>query len=229
MTSIDKDEIPILHLDDAVVVASKPGGLLVHRSRESTDTVFLLQRLGYQLGRFLYPIHRLDRAASGVIAMALSREAAKNLQSNMQAEDAIKEYIVLVRGEAPEQGETDRPLTSDKGIRRPCRTSFKRLAFFNRSSLLRVRIATGRRHQIRRHLAHLRHQVIGDTTYGKGRINNFLRETYGLPRLFLHACLLDVKHPIEPGRLRVEAPLASDLREYLLRLPGVDEKLVASL
>ena len=85
------------------------------------------------------------------------------------------------------------------------------------SSLLRARIHTGRRHQVRRHLHHLAHQVIGDTKYGKGKINRSLRETYGLPRMFLHAALLELRHPATDEPLRLEAPLADDLRAYLLR------------
>ncbi|MCZ6793843.1 MAG: pseudouridine synthase [Planctomycetota bacterium] len=224
------EDIEILHLDDSVVVANKPPELLVHRSRESRDTVFLLQRLARQVDRFLYPVHRLDRAASGVIAMAFSSEAARDLQACLGADDAVKEYLVLVRGETPERGESRRPLTDRRtGVRKPACTVFERLAVFSRCSLLKVRIRTGRHHQIRRHLAHLRHQVIGDTSHGKGRINQFFRDEYGLPRLFLHAHLLDIRHPAGEGRLRVRAPLARDLREFLGRLPDPDPDLVARL
>lgn len=223
-------EIDILHADDAVVVANKPPGLLVHRSPRSSDRVFLLQELGRKLDRHLYPVHRLDRAASGTIAMAFSPEDASKLQAALSAGDAVKEYLALVRGETPERGESDRPLTDRRrGVRKPAHTSFERLAVWSRCSLLRVRIGTGRHHQIRRHFAHLRHQLIGDTTHGKGRINNFFRESYGLPRLFLHARRLDVRHPRGHGRLDVRAPLPDDLRAFLLRLPDVDERIVEGL
>jgi len=229
---LPRPEISILHEDDWVVVADKPPLLLVHRSRESTDRVFLLQELSAKVGQHLYPVHRLDRAASGVIAMAKSSEAARALQSSLAADDAVKEYLVLVRGETPERGVIDRPLTdrsTEARTKKAAWTSFERIAFFSRSSLLRVRIKTGRHHQIRRHFAHLAHQVIGCSHHGKGRINTFFRETYGLPRLFLHARVLDVEHPSKEGRLRVEAPLAEDLRAFLLRLPDIDRELVARL
>jgi tRNA pseudouridine65 synthase len=222
--------IEILHEDEDVVVASKPAGLLVHRSPESADRVFLLQELGYRLRRHLFPVHRLDRAASGAIAFACSSDAARRLQAHLAAADAVKEYLVLVRGETPERGEIDRPLTDHaSGKVKPAFTSFERIACFSRCSLLRVRIKTGRHRQIRRHFAHLAHQVIGCTHHGKGNINRFFRERYGLPRLFLHSRLIDVLHPDGHSRLRAVAPLAGDLRQFLLRLEDVDRDLVAAL
>jgi tRNA pseudouridine65 synthase len=223
------DDFPILHLEDAFVAASKPGGLIVHRTRESTDRVFLLQELSAQVGRFLYPVHRLDRAASGVILFAFSSEAARLLQAALGAEDARKEYLTLVRGSTPERWESDLPLKNEKGVPQAARTSFERLAEFSRLSLVRARIFTGRRHQIRRHLARAAHQVLGDSTYGKGRINQFFRETYGLPRLFLHAATVEITHPWQGGRLVIRAPLAEDLRAFLLRLPDCPVDLVAGL
>ena len=219
----------VLHRDEALVAVSKPGGLIVHRTPESTDRVFLLQELGAQLGRFLYPVHRLDRAASGVIVFALSSEAAAMLQAALQSPDARKEYLVLARGSAPGRFEVDRPLKNENGTPQEARTSFEKLAEMSRASLLRARIYTGRRHQIRRHLSRSAHQVIGDTTYGKGRINAFLREHYGLPRLFLHAERLEITHPLSGERLVIRAPLAEDLRGFLLRLPDCPVELVQAL
>jgi tRNA pseudouridine65 synthase len=216
--------LEILHRDESIVVVNKPGGLLVHRSHESSDRVFLLQELARQLDRRVYPVHRLDRAASGAIAFALSSDSARNLQANLSAADSRKEYLALVRGSAPVAGVIERALTQHA-----CRSEFERLAEVSRCSLLRVRISTGRRHQIRRHLAHIHHQIIGDTTYGKGKINRFFRETYGLPRLFLHAWRLELRHPETGERLRIAAPLPADLREFLSRLPDVDAALLATL
>ncbi len=119
------ERVAVLHHDDDVVVADKPSGLLVHRSPESTDRVFLLQELGARVGRYLYPVHRLDRAASGVVAFALTSDAARALQAHMSRDDAIKEYLVLVRGETAERGEIDRPLTDhDVGVRKPALTTY---------------------------------------------------------------------------------------------------------
>ncbi len=222
-------DFPILHLDESFVAVSKPGGLIVHRTGESRDTVFLLQELGAQLGRFLYPVHRLDRAASGVIAFALSSEDAKLLQAALSADDARKEYLVLARGTTPEAWEVDRPLKNEAGVPQPAHTAFERVAEFSRLSLVRARIFTGRRHQIRRHLARSANQVLGDTTYGKGRINQFFRDTYGLPRLFLHAAALEIRHPRSGERVVLRAPLEEDLRAFLRRLPDCPADLVGSL
>jgi len=221
--------IPLLHLDDDFVAASKPGGLIVHRTRESSDRVFLLQELSAQVGRFLYPVHRLDRAASGAIIFAFSSEAARLLQAALGAEDARKEYLTLVRGSPPERWESADPLKNENGVPQAARTSFERLAEFFRLSLLRARIWTGRRHQIRRHLARAAHQILGDSTYGKGRINAFFRETYGLPRLFLHAESIEITHPRTGARLVLRAPLAEDLRAFVLRLPDCPRELVEGL
>ena len=123
----------------------------------------------------------------------------------------------------------DRPLTGEHGNKQPASSEFERIAEFSRCSLLRVRITTGRRHQIRRHLDGLAHQIIGDTTYGKGRINQWFRENYGLPRMFLHAARLAVAHPATGEPLDLRAPLPDDLRAFLTRLPDVDAELVAAL
>lgn len=222
-------EIEIVHRDDSIVAVSKPGGLLCHRSAESRDRVFLLQEVRRRLGAHLYPVHRLDRAASGILVMGLSPEAARGLQQALASPDARKEYLVVVRGSTPERWESSRPLTSDTGVVRPARTEFERIAEFSRLSLLRARLRTGRRHQIRRHLAHEAHQVLGDTTYGKGRINRFFRDEFGLPRLFLHASTLELRHPVTGRSIALRSPLAADLREFLGRLPDVPPGLVETL
>jgi tRNA pseudouridine65 synthase len=106
-----RDPLEILHQDGSMVIVNKPGGLLVHRSHESSDRVFLLQELARQLDLRVYPVHRLDRAASGAIAFALSSDAARKLQANLSAGDARKEYLALVRGSAPTRGVIERALT----------------------------------------------------------------------------------------------------------------------
>ncbi len=218
--------VDVLYEDEALVVVDKPGGILCHRTRESSDRVFLLQTVGRQLGAHLYPIHRLDRATSGAIVFARSSSDARRLQESLTGPGARKEYLTLVRGSTPELWESTRPLSKTKGNRQPAHTSFEKIAEFSRCSLLRARLHTGRRNQIRRHLAHAAHQVLGDTSYGKGRINQYFREHYGLPRLFLHAHRLEIDHPRTDERVTFVAPLATDLREFLLRLPDVEPDLL---
>ena len=159
--------------------------------------------------------------------MALSSDAARQLQERLSG--ARKEYIALVRGTPPDEFSSDRPLTGSSGVKREAHSSFERLASFDRCSLVRARITTGRRHQIRRHLHHLAHQIIGDTQYGKGRINQYHRDTYGLPRLALHAHQIEFEHPHGDETVSVTCPLAADLREYLLKLQDVPRDLIATL
>ena len=212
--------LPILFSDDRFVVVAKPSGLLVHRSSIAADRVTLLQLLRDQIGCFVYPAHRLDRPASGAIAFALSGEDARFLQAALQAEDACKEYLVMCRGETAPEFISDRPLTSDRGVAQEASTSFERIAVVRGFSLLRARLATGRRHQIRRHLAHLGHQVVGDTKYGKGGINRWLRSEFGLERLFLHAARLRCAF------FDVRAPLAPDLTAFLDRFASRGTELL---
>ena len=208
-----------------MIAVHKPAGILVHRIPDArSDPHYMLQLLRDQVGRFLFPVHRLDRNTSGVLLFAFGSEEARALHDRLKEEDTRKEYLVLVRGSTEDAFESRRPLTG-----RESWTEFRKLAEFSRSSLLRARIHTGRRHQVRRHLHHLAHQVIGDTKYGKGKINRSLRETYGLPRMFLHAALLELRHPATDVPLRIEVPLAADLRAYLKRLPDVPPDLIDSL
>lgn len=219
--------LPILWQDEGIVVVSKPGGMTVHRERGSRGGErHVLQTLSRQIGQYVYPVHRLDRQTSGVIAFGLNADATRELQDALP--EATKQYLVLVRGETPPEFTCDRPLTSEKGVKQEARTEFRTLASFARSSLLRATIRTGRRHQIRRHLSHLAHQVIGDANYGKGRINRYLREEFGLPRMFLHAQRLALVHPTS-GAIDVRDPLPADLRDYLGRLPDVDVEALDEL
>lgn len=219
----------ILFRDEHYVAVDKPGGILVHRSAAASDDTALLQLLRDQLGRFLFPVHRLDRAASGVVLFALEREAAAAAQQALHAEDTEKWYLTLVRGETPPTFESRRALHSDAGVLQDAWTEFRRIAPIGGFTLLDVRLHTGRRHQIRRHLAHAAHQIIGDVRYGKGRINRSLREQYGLPRMFLHARHLRLRHPLSGEPLSIASPLAADLRSFLARLPEASEDLLQRL
>lgn len=216
--------IAVLYRDDHVVALDKPPGLLVHRTPESRDRVFLLQTAAAQLGRYLYPIHRLDRATSGLILFGLSSEAARRFHDALAAPEARKRYLALARGDAPDRFASDRPLSG-----KPARTCFETLARFHRSSLLRATIASGRRHQIRRHAAHLAHHLIGDTSYGKGKINRSLRERHALPRLCLHAHQLALSHPFTGEPLRLTCPLAPDLAAFFMRLDDAPTDLITRL
>lgn len=220
--------LPILYRDSTLVAIAKPAGMPVHRSREHADAgAVVLQALRDQLGCHVYPVHRLDRPTSGVLVLALSSGGARSLQERLAAPAAEKWYLALVRGRFPQEPFTlERPLTKrPSGVVQEARTDFEWVRHvdlgggFGVGSLVRARIHTGRRHQIRRHLGHLRHHVLVDTTHGKGAINRHAREVLGIPRLFLHAERLRLGHPRTGEPLEIVAPLPDDLAVPLGRLP----------
>lgn len=214
-------ELSVLHQDREFIAVSKPSGLLVHRSFEAPDRDVLLRRVRDRVGKYVYPIHRIDRPTSGIVLFALSKESAAAASSALGSETTLKEYLLLARGETPEVFMSDRPLTTEDGIRRPALSEFLTLERFGRVSLVRARIRTGRRHQIRRHLNHLGAHVVGDTQYGKGWLNREFRERFSLHRLFLHAHRLTLD--IEPFETRIDVtdPLPPELAAVLERLRGI--------
>jgi tRNA pseudouridine65 synthase len=211
-------EIRILHEDEHLVAVSKPSGLLVHRRPDSRDRAFLVQRVGEQTGRRLYPAHRIDRAASGIVVFATSSEDARWVQASMTAPEARKEYLVLLRGQPPEAFSVFRPLSDDRGNKRVARTTVEAVTRFDRATLARIRLHTGRHHQIRRHMNHMGHHVVGDTSHGKGQVNREFRENHGLHRLFLHHTRLELHHVPRGDRLAIEDPLPQELQWVLDRL-----------
>ena len=223
-------EIPVLYQDETMIAVDKPSGIFVHRTALGPDRRVLVKVLGDQLERRLFPVHRLDRATSGVILFGFNSEAARGVHDALRAPDARKRYIVVARGTTEPAFSSERPLTNRRtGKKQDARTEFETLASFFRLSIVQATIHTGRQNQIRRHLSHLAHQVIGCTSYGKGKINQFFRDEYGLPRLCLHATDVRFTHPTTGEATTIRAPLADDLRAFLLRLPDVDRALVESL
>ena len=222
----------IVHQDDHVVAVDKPPGLLVHRTRLASGEEFLLQCLRRQLGRRVYTVHRLDRPTSGVLVFGLSAGLARELSAQFEHQQVSKRYLAVVRGWPDPAGSIDYPLAdpeaSAPGQRapRPALTDYRRLGTVelpeavgryatSRYALVLACPRSGRRHQIRRHLAHIRHPVIGDTTHGEGRHNRFFRERLGLARLLLHAWSLELTHPATGARLRVAAPPDADWQRLL--------------
>jgi len=213
--------LPILHADATFVVIDKPAGIAVHRGM-ARDRIVLVDVAERQLGRPVFPVHRLDRATSGALLLALGSEAARLLQAQFEEGTTDKRYLALVRGHPPESGVIDHPVPRAlDGPRVPARTEFRRLAVWERYALIEARPRTGRLHQIRRHLKHIGHPLIGDVRYGKGEHNRLFRETFGLYRLALHAVSLAFEHPESGAPLSVAAPLPPDLGTVLASM-GVD-------
>lgn len=238
-----RETLPVLHLDDRMVVVDKPSGLLVHRSPiDRHETRFALQIVRDQLGRRVYPVHRLDKGTSGALVLALDREAATLLSQAFATRSVTKTYVALVRGWPDASGTIDRALAAVEDERigessrvpRDAVTTFRRLATYelpvrvdryptSRYALLELAPLTGRRHQLRRHLAGASHPIVGDSTYGKGRHNRLFAERYGVRRLLLACTGIEFEStPGGTGPLRVAAPLAAEFASLLTALGSVE-------
>ncbi len=227
------DQFTILFEDEHLVAIDKPSGILVHRTRISEDTRFVLQLLRDQLGRRLYPVHRLDRGTSGVLVFGKTRQAAALLSEQFRDKGVGKKYLAIIRGHVEEEGTIDYPIARDTS--RPLQeaiTHYTRLGQSEipyavgryataRYSLVEARPVTGRHHQVRRHFAHIRHPVIGDKKHGDVKHNKFMREQWGNSRLLLHASSLAFVHPVSGEKVSITAPLDAVFRTALgqLRLP----------
>jgi len=243
--------LPILFQDDVIVAVNKPSGLLVHRSEiDRHETRFALQLVRDQIGQRVYPVHRLDKPTSGVLLFALDSDTARRLSESFAERQACKSYIAVCRGFAPESVYVDYALKeeldkyTDKKARRDrppqeAQTHFSRLATTeldveiegypqSRYSLIECRPETGRKHQIRRHLKHLSHPIIGDAKHGRGRHNRYFKHQLGIDRLLLHASRLQITHPDSGAPLELAAPL-DDRFLILMKRFGWEQALPAYL
>lgn len=224
------DRLPIIYRDEFLVAINKPSGLLVHRSEiDRHETRFAMQLVRDQIGQAVYPVHRLDKPTAGVLVFALSSEVARKMGEMFMQHSLEKTYLAVVRGHAPDDITVDHPLTeepdaySDKHARnnKPAQTAlthFKTLAkteqLFSvdkypttRYSLVQCQPCTGRKHQIRRHLKHISHPIIGDAKHGKGIHNRFFQQQFACEGLLLAATELAFLHPITQVPLRLHATL----------------------
>ena len=216
--------IDILFVDPHLVVVDKPSGLLVHRGWDDDDDVAMFRARDALGGAHVFPVHRLDRGTSGALVLARTHDAASALSRMFEEGRIEKHYLALVRGTPPESGVVDYAIPKkEDGPRVPALTRFQRIARseVDRCSLVLAMPETGRLHQIRRHLRHINHPLIGDVKHGSGPLNRHYRTTYGLHRLALHACHVAFDHPLGGPRVEVTAPMPEDLGVALdaLRLP----------
>jgi tRNA pseudouridine65 synthase len=210
----------ILAADDAFVVVNKPSGLLVHRGWDN-DKEVAMTLVRDLVGKHVYPVHRLDRGTSGALVFALTLGACRSLASAFEEGRVEKSYLALVRGMAPDGGTIDYPIQKKEGGPRvPAVTNFRCLGRspVDRCSLVLALPQTGRLHQIRRHLRHIDHPLVGDVQHGSGVINRHYRATYDLHRLALHARTLSFPHPVGGSPVTVTAPVPEDLAEPLRKL-----------
>ena len=238
-------EIEILYEDEHLVAIHKPAGLLVHRSYLARRERFFAMQLTRDLvGCHVFPVHRLDRPTSGVLLFAKSSEVANALCEQFASHTVEKQYLALVRGNMHESGILDYALKveldelGDKNAD-PNKAAQEAVTAYepllnteipypsgrystSRFALVRLSPKTGRKHQLRRHMAHLRHPIVGDTTHGDGKQNAFFREHFSINRLWLIAKKLTFTHPITQTRLSVETELESEWETVFAEL-GWDE------
>lgn len=219
------DPLRILWHDEHLIAVHKPAGWLVHRTGlDAGETRFVVQALRGQLGgRHVWPVHRLDKGTCGVLLLALHPEAASAMAAAFEARAVHKRYLAFVRGWAPDAIEVDHALRPDDAPPdapvQPARTAYRCLARLEladaaeprfattRASLVEALPSTGRRHQIRRHLKHIAHPILGDATHGKGALNRWWAQRLGLQRLWLHAWQLRFMHPVDGTERVIESGL----------------------
>ncbi|MES9955470.1 MAG: pseudouridine synthase [Sedimenticola sp.] len=210
-------ELQIVFQDEWYVAIHKPPGLLVHRSRIADGDRFAMQMLRDQIGQWVYPVHRLDRPTSGVLVFALGSESARALVRLFENRQVEKRYLAVVRGYSETQGHIDYPLLEeDASERQQAVTDYRRLATVelpiavgryrtSRYSLLEVSPVTGRMRQIRKHMKHIFHPIVGDTSHGDGKHNQMFRERFNCHRLLLQAAGLRFVHPYTEKKISLRA------------------------
>lgn len=225
--------LDIIYQDEYMVAINKPAGLLVHKTYLARkETHFAMTMLRDQLGQHVFPIHRLDRPTSGVLLFALSSEFARTLNELFAQRKVKKGYLALVRGFLQGADRLDYPLKEildkivDKKANKDKEAQEAVTEWANvttceypmpignfaqaRYSIVALAPQTGRKHQLRRHLAHLRHPIIGDTTHGDGKQNKYIKQHFSRMRLMLHAAQLQFEHPLTGEQLNIVAKLPSD-------------------
>lgn len=241
-------EIEILYEDEHLVAIHKPAGLLVHRTylarREKYFAMLMTRDL---VGCHVYPVHRLDRPTSGVLLFAKSSEIANKLCLQFENKQIEKHYLALVRGNVTDSGTMDYALKEelddvadkfadkDKSAQQAV-TTYQPLLNTeipfqsgryptSRYALMKLSPLTGRKHQLRRHMAHFRHPIIGDTTHGDGKQNKFMREHLQHNRLWLIAKKLTLTHPVTSERMSIETELESHWLEMFAKLGWANDEL----
>jgi tRNA pseudouridine65 synthase len=226
--------LDILYLDDYLAIVNKPAGWLVHRTPlDRGETRLVLQTLRDQIGQHVWPVHRLDKGTSGVLLFALDADTARNLGQAFESGEGLqKTYRAVVRGWPADSGLIDHPLKrmpddmrTERTEVQPAQSRFATLRRFElpipqaqaqqgfastRCAEVALEPLTGRRHQLRRHMKHIAHPIMGDATHGKGPLNRAVADLIGLQRLWLHAESLELPHPVTGQLLRWASPLPSE-------------------
>lgn len=237
-TDCQLDQFSIVYQDKHLVAIHKPAGLLVHRSPiDRHETQFAVQMTRDAIGQKVYPLHRLDKPTSGLLLFALDSETARLMGEQFMDHSIQKTYRAICRGWTETEGNIDHPLLykkdkmADKFKQTPevpqeARTNYKTLATTTvehtigkypqqRYSYIELQPETGRKHQIRRHLNHISHPIIGDVRYGDRHHNHFFHNRFGQHRLYLAATRLEFIHPQREEKVDIKAPLETSFQQTL--------------
>jgi 23S rRNA pseudouridine1911/1915/1917 synthase len=219
--------LAIVFEDAEILVLDKPAGLIVHPGAGNPDRTLMNGLLAHAPGLRQVPragiVHRLDKDTSGLMVVAKNVSAQARLAEQLAARTVKRTYLTVVHGDPPARGTVDAPIGRDVRARtrmavtrrggKEARTHYRVMERFGRAALLECSLETGRTHQIRVHLQHIRHPVVGDTVYRRGT-----RQGVAFPRQALHATALELLHPKSGKPMRWEAPLPADMRKLVEQL-----------
>ena len=234
--------LSILYQDTDLVAINKPHGLLVNRSMIASDaSEFAVQLLRDQLGQRVYPVHRLDRKTAGVLLFALSESMNAIMQQQFMDGAVHKTYLAIVRGYTPDKQTIDYPLRKDDGsgggaafrlgVLQDAVTHVKTIQrtevqipfgkhSTSRYSLVELTPTTGRMHQLRRHMAHILHPIIGDRPHGCNKQNKLFKEHFEMNTMLLHAQQIEFTHPVSEEKITITAPFQAEFGRMLGELFG---------
>jgi len=238
--------LPVIYQDDHFIAIDKPEKWLVHRSAiDKYETRFVLQVLRDQVQQHLFPVHRLDKPTSGVLLFAFSPTVANALSQQFSEHTIQKHYLALVRGFTPMQGDIDHALSIKDDFKskrkrqvstpqlsklpQAALTRYRRRMCYelpvaidrypqSRFTLVEARPVTGRKHQLRRHLKHIAHPIIGDPKYGKSAYNHYFAAALATDRLLLHCESVELQHPVTGAPMTISAPLSGQFAALLTAL-----------
>jgi 23S rRNA pseudouridine1911/1915/1917 synthase len=223
MPKAQRMPLKIVHEDGDIMVIDKPAGLVVHPGAGQPDGTLMNGLLAHAPRQAGVPragiVHRLDKDTSGLLVVAKTVEAQASLVKQLAERTMRRIYLAVVQGDPPASGVIDAPMGRDPRSRvrmavthrgKPARTAFRVVERFGHAALVECRLETGRTHQIRVHLQHIRHPLVGDTVYRRGT-----RHGLPFPRQALHAAELTLTHPRTSKVMTWRAPLPRDMKRLL--------------
>ena len=229
--------LEIIYEDDNLVAINKPHGLLVHRTRMAKDVnEFAVQQLRNQLdGQHVYPVHRLDRKTSGVLLFAKTKEVNQLVQALFRERKIVKIYTAFVRGYTDAEGLIDYSLTNNNKSKE-AKTTYRTLGQYelpiasggfetSRYSLVELKPETGRFHQLRKHMAHIRHPIIGDRPHGCNKQNKLWKDHFKMTSMLLHAECLSFNFP-EENQLKIVAAKQQTFQDVLAYCKAYRQELL---